>query len=727
MAQYLATSQITTNIPGAYPFINVISNPVGVTASGIIVIFGEADGGQSYQNESLANNFFTPNQLNAVKQKYLSGQIVDAFQALSAPSSDPAITGSANRIYIAKTNQGSKASAVLAASNSVPAAYGTLSDSNWGLPGNNYQYQVTSIAAEDAPAISGGTIPTLGSALNNASFSVRLNGGAVSVIALSATSTNHDTIPHLVAELNALFAAAPLALTASAGAAPSSIEISVSSDAYANGRGWGKALELVDSTPGDLAALGLAAGLTVSSQEPGVQLEVSNSATNISQSIDVTSIVQLQVGYAGTTATMSISATALTTTVTGGSGANLNILLSQFKTCADLAAYIASQTGYSAVCAPSAQQLSPSALDEVSAIGIAASGAGLTPGRVKNAASAFSIAANNSALSFATGVDGNQGLPATMANPAYLSGGARGNTLASDIVNVLAQLASIQCNMVVPLFSQDASKDITAGLTASGSTYTIAAINAATKNHVIEYSTPQLKHNRIALCSILDTYGNAAEQAQSLGHYRVSLTMQGVTQVSASTGLNQLFQPWYAAVIAAGMQAGGFYQAIVNKAANIISYTDPANFNSGDPGDVSAALNAGLLFMAQDTGRAGYWVSDQTTYGYDTNFVYNSIQAVYDSDLIALDLAQSFFLAFVGKSDADVDSSVGLAYLAQKMAQYKSQKLIAASADAPLGYKNQRVQLAAPTMTVNVEIKLATAIYFIPINLNISAVQNAAS
>jgi hypothetical protein len=102
MAQVLATSQINTNIPGAYPFINVIGNPVGVTASGIIVIFGEADGGNSYQNVNLANNFFTPNQLNLVKQQYVSGQIVDAFAALSAPSADPAITGSANRIYIAK-------------------------------------------------------------------------------------------------------------------------------------------------------------------------------------------------------------------------------------------------------------------------------------------------------------------------------------------------------------------------------------------------------------------------------------------------------------------------------------------------------------------------------------------------------------------------------------------------------------------------------------------------
>ena len=724
MSQVLATAQINTNIPGAYPFINVISNPVGVTSSGIIVIFGEADGGNGYQNVSLANNFFTPSQLNLVKQQYVSGQIVDAFSALSAPSADPAITGSANRVYIAKTNQGTKASALLAASNVTPGTYGTLADSNWGLPGNNYQYQITSIAAEDGPAINGTVISSYG-ALSGSSFTVRLNGGAAVLVTLMGTITNVAT---LVTSINNAFTAASITtLMAEAGSAPNTITIAYNSDPYAYGNGWGKAVELIDSTPGDLAALGLVAGLTTSSQEPGVELSVSNSSTGLNQTADVNAVVQLRVGYQGTTGTLTITTTTLSTTVTGGSGGNLSIPLTQFKTCADLAAYINSQTGYTAICSPSGQQLSPFSLDEVTGIGIASTVTAATPGRIKNAASAFSTAANNTALMFTAGADGTQGLPAPTSAPAYLTGGARGNTLAADIVNVLAQLASIQCNFIIPLFSQDASKDITAGLTASGSTYTIAAIQAASKNHVIEYSTPQLKHNRIAVLSQLDTYGNCAEAAQTLGNYRCVLTMQQVTQVSVTTGLTQLFQPWYAAVIAAGMQAGGFYQAIVNKAANVISYTDPTGFNSGDPGDVSAALNAGLLFLAQDTGRAGYWVSDQTTYGFDTNFVYNSFQAVYDSDLIALDLAQSFFLTFVGRSDADVDSSVGLAYLAQKMAQYKTQKLIAASADAPLGYKNQSVDLAAPTMTVNVEIKLATAIYFIPININISAVQNSAS
>ena len=363
-------------------------------------------------------------------------------------------------------------------------------------------------------------------------------------------------------------------------------------------------------------------------------------------------------------------------------------------------------------------------MDQVSAVGIASSGDGLEAGRLKDSVYRF-----NQSMSTSTAVQFSAnavaGLPSVMSSPASLAGGARGNTLAADVVAAVAQLAGIQCNIIVPLFSQDATADIVAGLTGSGSTYTIAAVNALVKNHCIQYSTPKLKKNRIAIMSFNGTYLNAKAAAQGLASYRCSLAMQQVTQVN-SAGVITTFQPWYAACVAAGMQAGGFYKSITNKLANVISLIDPSGFDSGNPGNVEDALNAGLLFMsANNAGNA--WVSDQTTYGFDTNFVYNSIQAVYDSDILALDLAASFQSAFVGKSLADVDAATALSFLAQKMDGYKKLKLIASSDDAPLGWKNGKVSILAPEMDVSVEIKLATAIYFIPISISISQVQQSAS
>lgn len=715
MSLRLVTPFINTVTPGSYPNVTVQSNPVGLGASGIVVIIGEAEGGDSYQNVLLKNNGFTTDQLDKVQHLYTSGQIVDAFSALAAPSADPEISSSANLIYIVKTNSGTKASRVM------PTSYGTLSYKNWGIAGNKYKFVVTETQAEVAPSIGGNTIAALGAPLNGLSFQIRLNGGVSTTITLSGISTNHDTIPNLVSELNSLL---PVGITASAGTAPSSIKLEINVDSSANQKGWGKSIELIDSVPGDLAAIGLSAGLQISSSEPAVEVKVSRPDISFSETLDMSADIALNIGYQGTTATVTINSTTLTTSVIGGTGAGLSIKLSDHVTIGDLAAFINSQTGYSASAVPAAQQKSPTALDYVAGVGICSTESNLKPGRIKNAASSFNSSMNTStALEFS--LTATAGLPDGMSAYLYLENGARGATSAADIVNALEQLSSVQCNIIVPLFSQDASSDIAEGLTDNSSTYTIAAINAATKNHCLQYSTPKLKKNRICILSFNGTYIDAKEQAQSLANYRCSLAVQKVKQVN-SQGAIATFQPWYQACLAAGMQAGGFYKAIVNKAANIVSYIDPTGFDSGSPGDVEDALTGGLLFFSQDVGRAGYWVSDQTTYGFDTNFVYNSIQAVYCSDLIALDLAQSFFTAIVGKSQSDVDAGVGLALLAQKMFGYKGLKLIAASSDAPLGYRNQKVVVSGTTMTVSVEIKLAGAIYFVPININISQVQNSA-
>ncbi len=716
MSQRVVTSFINTNIPGAYPNVTVKSQPVGLGASGILVIIGEADGGPSYQSVVLANNRFSPDQLDKVTQTYISGQIVDAFRALSAPSNDTDISGTASVVHIIKTNQSAKASSL------VDTSYGIFQDKNFGVPGNSNKFSITSIQTEMAPNLQGITIPAFGAALNAMTFAVRLEGSAATTITLSSTAANHADVPTLIVELNAQL---PVGLVASAGTAPNSIQLTVTADAQAYHKGWSKSFELIDTVAGDLAAIGLVSGLVVSSAEPEVEVFFSNSNTGLNENFNVIPDIALNVGYAGTSATLTINAarTILTTTVTGGSGANLSVNMSQYKTIADLATYIAAQTGYSASAAAAAQQSPPLDLDAVSAIGIAATSASAQPGRIKDSASSFNAIVNRSkAIQFVS--TSTAGLPNPTTSTTFLTGGTRGGTLAADVVNAVQQMAGIQCNIIIPLFSQDATADIAAGVTASSSTYTISAVNVLVKNHCIQYSTAELKRNRIAILSFNGTYLAAKQQAQGLANYRCSLTIQSCTQENSVGNIVQ-YQPWYGACVAAGMQAGGFYKSITNKLANVIAFSDPSGFDSGSPGDVSDALDAGLLIMNKNTS-GNLWVSDQTTYGFDTNFVYNSLQAVYCSDILALDLAQSYQTAFVGKSLADVDAATALSFLAQKMDGYKKLKLIAASDDAPLGYKNPKVNILAPEMSISVEIKLATAIYFIPISISISQVQQSA-
>ena len=838
MALRFTRSFINTSRPGAYFETLVQSQPVGVASSGIIAIIGEASGGEQYKNESVKDNYFTPDQFDRVKRKYISGPIVDAFNALSSPSSDADITGSANRIYILKTNSGSKASAQVANS------YGELSDKNFGFDGNKYFYQVTQVEDELAPAIEGDSISALADSLPEISeittdtlantaasgyiditakaspsnllyrfwmdttgadaapaaagrtlvrvdissdvsandvastlasvinaqtgvsasavanlvtvendndgdvadislsnlvnawavsvsqqgddvdassllgvqFAVRLNGGVSTVIdVFNGAESTYDSAAEIAALIDA---ALPAGMSCEVGAALDNIKISIDADSLANSKAWGKSFELIEVNSGDLAALGLNAGLVKSSVEPQIQLDIKRTDVALNESFLVRAEVAMSVGYQGTSASLTISGNTLSTTVVGGAGANLSIDISQYTTIKDLADYINSQTGYSAQAESGSQQLPTSALDKVTAIGICASSTAKA-GRIKKALHNFTQAvSNSSALDFEA--DATGGLPAEMSSVSYLSGGAKGSSTSSDVVSAFNQLEGIDINLIVPLFSRNASEDIAEGLTESNSTYSISAINAALKNHVLKMSTAKLKKHRLGLASFWGTYAEAKAEANILANARLTLCMQKSSQVN-SQGEVQSYLPWHSAVVAAGMQAAGFYKAIVNKFANVISFQDPSGFDSGSPGDIEDALQAGILFMEKDI-QGSKWVSDQTTYGLDTNFVYNSLQAMYASDLVSLDLAASYQRAFVGKSLADITPADALAFLDSKMFNYKQQKLIAASDGAESGYRNAKVAINAPAMDVQCEIFLASALYFIGISLNISQV-----
>lgn len=717
MAQRLSTSFVNTNIPGAYPEVTVKSTPVGITSTGDIVIIGEAEGGADYTQETLKDNFFTPTQLDRVSAKYLRGPIVDAMRALVSPSNDTEITGSVGKVYVVKTNSGTKAEATV---DGVSGDYGTVKDKNYGIDGNKYYYQVTQVEDEAGPSKQGADLVIGdGSIFDGLSFSFIGNGGATTVITLSGVMTDHDDKTKLAAEIDAQL---PVGFSC-VEAATDAVIFQSDVDADANEKGWGKSFELIDSTPGDLAVLGHAAGLTVSSQEPEIEFCVKRQDTNTNESFAVEAEVAITIGYDGTSATLDISSGVLSTTVVGGSGANLSINLSEYTTMSDLASFISSQAGYSASSIAASNNLSPLRLDEVSAIGIASS-EGSEPGRVKKAAYNFALKLSESSVvdfEFAVGA----GLPVEIAQAKYLADGTKGATTAADIVNAIPALEGIKVNFVLPLFSRDASEDIADGLTDSSSTYTIDAVNFAVKSHVLAMSTVKLKRNRIAMLSKDASYADVKAHSQSLSSFRSIVCFQKTSQVDALGNVVE-FQPWHTAAIATGMQSAGFYKSLTNKFANVISFKDPAGFDSGNPGSVEDAIDAGLMFLQAETA-GNKFVVDQTTYGFDSNFVYNSLQAVYMSDVLAIQLAESLERFAVGKSLADITAAGMAGHISKKMEEYKRLKITGASDDAPLGFKNLKININGPIAEVKLEAKLATAILFIPIQLELSQIQSSAS
>ena len=436
--------------------------------------------------------------------------------------------------------------------------------------------------------------------------------------------------------------------------------------------------------------------------------------------------VVLEVGYLGTTATLAIGATTITATVTGGSGASWSTLAANYPTVNDLVNFINGQTGFSAAVPSSAAGLLPvSALDQ-GTFGICSSVAAASlPGRIKRDAYDFAKALSGSPTVTFTAVS-KVGLPESTSAGALLTGGAKGGTTGAQATAAIDAMANIDVNFITPLFSQDASADITAGLTDASSTYTIAGINAYLSAAVNSLSGQvKRKKNRLAVGSFRGTFAAAQAAAASIASARFALTFQDVKNVSINGQVVQ-FQPWMGAVIAASMQAVGLYRSINHKYAQISGIVSPSgDFSPGNYGQLEQALNAGLLTLEAPAGGGFRWVSDQTTYGRDGNFVYNSLQVMYTADFMALDLARSFDNFAVGQAVADVSAVVAKSFLQAKMSQYLQAKLISPSNGAAAGYDSAVVTLSGPVLNVAVNAYITNAISFVPIVLSISQVQQS--
>jgi hypothetical protein len=467
--------------------------------------------------------------------------------------------------------------------------------------------------------------------------------------------------------------------------------------------------------------------LLTSAAEYSVTLKVNRQVDGVHEEMTVGGQIALKIGYSGTSCAVVVGADSIALTPTGGSGTSHTLQFADYPTLADLATYINAQAGFTcAVGTTTLGQLAPTALDE----GTFACGTtfGNQTLRLKVDAVKFWKAVSENSAVVQLGENdkpATAGLPAVKAST-YLAGGTRGATTDAIFNAAIDALETVQGNFLVPLFSRDAVDDIADGLTDSASSYTIDNINAYAKTHVLRMSTLKRRKNRQAFVSYRGTFSKAKDVASNLASALVSCAFQDFKGVSSTGGITQ-FQPWATAVNAAAMQAAGFYRSITNKGINTSGVLQAAgDFKDSNDSHVEDALLAGLL-VAKKSSEGGYrWVSDQTTYSRDNNFVYNSIQANYVAAIIALTTAQRMERAFVGQSVADVSAALALSALEGIMANFLSLKLIAPSDDAPKGFRNAIIRISGTAMVVSVEVKLAGAIYFIPINFLVSQVSQTA-
>lgn len=625
----------------------------------------------------------------------------------------------------------------------------TVDQNPSGLP-HSYNIKVTrSVAWKTTPTVGDTLVIPEGSVIAGAS---NVNVGAYVILAVTSTeitarklSDAGKTTPAAVAGT----ITTPADVTAIAEAADTDIQafapVTVTLEAGAIIDGVGKSLEFAEKTGGaDLlsryaftlsptavtwVSKSGSAKLITSSSETRVKLSLNRSSDAISEEHISGGEIALKVSYSGTTATLTSTDTLLTTAVTGGSGANLSIALNDYSNIQGLVDFINSQTGYSAAVGTAALGLLPcSALDNISAQGMA-SEFGAQNLRIKIDAYRFYRELNENSSLCQLGNPAEQaasGLPAVTAAVAFLAGGTRGGSSDAQIVAAIDALQKVQGNFLVPLFSRDAALDISDGFTDASSAYSIAAVHAAAKSHVLAMSTYKRRRNRQALLSIADSFENQKNTAANTASFRCLMAFQDNKQIGGDGSVQQ-FLPWMTAVQAAAMQAAGFYRSVEFKGMNTSGVLSRAgDFDDRSDSQLEDALKAGLLPAKRALTGGFVFASDQTTYGKDNNFVFNSLQAVYAADTVSLTTAQRMETAFVGQSVADISAAVAMSFLEGIMGDMLRLKLIAPSDDALKGFKNAKVRISGNAMLVSLEIKLATAIDFITIDFLVSPVQQNA-
>lgn len=736
MAINVSFNGATIYKPGAYSKVNIdLGGGFPLSPTGLIGIFGESDRGAPGSAEAdISQNVFSPEQIPQIRAKYGSGPLVDACAFLFAPATDGAIPSGAQAVYIYKTNASTRATLALANS------YGTVRSLEWGVGANRITY--TNVLNAETPAAHTGSVTLadplagVGTALGTGPkvLSIAINGAAP----LSFTFTGYTGATARATLLSDLAGAFPGLLFTLNGTDKLVITQDAGSNIHRNG--WGRSFEILpDSISTANATLGLIAGQNAASVEPSALITLSNKRDLIDESSTVGGNVVMAVGFDSaaddaSAATVSISSTAVTLTVTGGAQAGSTVFLkNNFTAISQLVAAINLVSGWSASLSNLLYgQLPLSALDEVSSVG-ALSEAGLKPARIKKDASEVQdMFAVSSMAELVTPAE--KGLP-DAASESALSGGTLGATVTGDITNALTKFTKFRLNSIVPLFSRDATADITDGLTDAGSTYTIDGIHQAVKTHCSLMSTTKKKSERQGYLSVKTTYADSKLKSQNLADARLQLMIQDIRQID-SLGNIKFFQPWAGSCLLAGARAGSpigtpmtfkflncsgirqTAQAMTTAEADIVQDFDPDTMTDD-------AIQNGITFLEHPQTGGFRIVVDNTTYGRDGNWVYNRGNVLYAADVLAFDFRSQLENIFVGVKNT-VKAAEVKSVCESILGTYLSQGITVSTADAPNGFKSLVVQINGNTINISVTVKLVEGIDFVLADITLQRAQNSA-
>ena len=723
MAINVSFNGATIYKPGAYSKTSIDLGggfPLGPT--GLIAIFGESTRGKSGAEETdISKNVFRANQIVDVRNKYGSGPLVDAMNFLFAPASDGAIPGGAQAVYVYKTNASVRASLALANS------YGTIKALEYGIGGNTVTFKADAVS-EVAPHVSS-SAPFDGSAMGVLSFTIAQNGATPVSLGTAATYADIAALQAAAAAWTVLVPGVTITASGSAITA-ATLHISMDVDSQANRNGFGKSMELAGPA---LSAMGLVAGEVVSTTESAMTITVKQTRDLLQEQDTLGGNVVLKAGYDGVESSASVEVSATQVILTAGASVATFDKVA-YATVGQLVNAMNLTAGWKvALSSNFYNSLSPSVLDLVSVEAKSSNATSIKPAKIKK--DAFEVAqfmANSSIISIAS--QSSTGLMDVLTETA-LSGGALGATSTSSLAAALSAFERIRVNSVVPLFSRDASADISDSLTDASSSYTIAGIHQAVKTHAQLMSTTKNRSERQGYLSIKESYATSLDTAALLADARMQLCIQD-TKNNDSQGSLKWFQPWALSCLLAGARAGSpVGTPMTFKYMNCSGIRHTAQPMSTAEQDIvidfnpnaqyEQAIAGGITFVENPQSGGIRFVVDNTSYQKDGNWVFNRGNVLYAADVLAFNFRDQLEKIYIGSKNT-VKASEVKSVAASILATFLAQGITVSTPDSPNGYKGLTVAINGNVINISVTAVLVEGIDFILNDISITRVQSAA-
>lgn len=296
--------------------------------------------------------------------------------------------------------------------------------------------------------------------------------------------------------------------------------------------------------------------------------------------------------------------------------------------------------------------------------------------------------------------------------PVYFIGGTRGHSHNSDFQAGFDALIQQRGNHIVPLISENLVNE------GFSSDATIASVAAQLRAHVGLCRTTG-KNEMGGYLGFKGDIDDVLAQAAALNDTDVQLIPQQMSFLDSNNELT-LLPEWAAAVAAAGMRSGALEvgEPLTFKFIKTTQLTQDNSWSPRSITDINRLIQGGVMFAEQLQNGTIRWVRDITTHLADDNTAYidgNSREAVR---YVAYDLRKSLEDTFTGLKATPATVASIREYVAAKMAEYLSLNIIVESLDPETrtvripGYRYLRVFIEGNVATIRVEVFICTGIVF---------------